>query len=107
MELLREKRGFQEFPVDLTSKAGQRFIKTIAFELTGELYEAIAELKNSKDHRVTEVSELDREHLLEEMVDVFKYTLELFHLMGFTTEEFVEAFYEKGRINRERILNGY
>ena len=46
MDLLRERRNFPDFPVDLSSKNGQKFCKSIAYEMMGEIFEAIQELKN-------------------------------------------------------------
>jgi dimeric dUTPase (all-alpha-NTP-PPase superfamily) len=107
MELLREKRNFPTFPVDLTSKSGQKFLRSVTYECMGELFEANQELKNSKGHRATDVREIDKEAYLEELCDSMHYFLEIVIASGFTLEEFVEAYLAKGRINHKRICDGY
>ena len=56
MRLLQKKRNFPQFPVDLETKEGQKFCKSIVYEIMGELFESVQHLKNSKDHRITNVS---------------------------------------------------
>ena len=107
MELLQKKRGFPEFPVDLASKAGQKVCKQVAFDAMGELFEAIQELRNSKDHRATNVGGFDREHYVEELVDCLHYFFEITLLSGVSADELYDAFMKKGQINCDRINNGY
>jgi hypothetical protein len=107
MKLLREKRGFPAFPLDLSEKSSQKFIKSIAFDAMGELFEAVQELKNSKGHRATEIDEFDREAYVEELVDTQHFLFEILLLSGVSLEEFFAAYMKKGDINEERIRNGY
>jgi hypothetical protein len=107
MDLLRERRGFPEFPMDLSKKESQRFIKAIAHDAMGELFEAVQELKNSKGHRATEIDEFDRQAYVEELVDTQKFLFEILHLSGISIEEFFEAYLAKGEINTQRIIKGY
>ncbi len=107
MKLLQEKRNFPSFPMDLSKKESQKFIKNIAYETMGELFEAIQELKNHKDHRATEILDFDKEKLLEELVDSFHFFVELLTLLDVSSNEFYEAFMKKGNINTIRIENGY
>lgn len=107
MQLLQQKRGFPKFPIDLTTKDGQHFCKTIAYEAMGELFESIQELKNSKGHRATEIAELDRSKLVEELVDSLHYYVELCLLMGVSSDELFSAYIKKGEVNTSRIENGY
>jgi NTP pyrophosphatase (non-canonical NTP hydrolase) len=107
MHLLREKRGFPEFPTDLSSKQGQQFLKDIRNHLMEELFEAGQHLKNSKSHRATEIPELDREAYKEELVDALHLYFELVIASGITMEELVDAYLRKGEINRQRIESGY
>lgn len=106
MRLLQEKRKFPDFPVDLTTKEGQKFVKTISYECADELHEARQHLKN-KDHRATVISEIDREAYLEELADFFHYAYEILLMSGISAEEFYEMYMKKGEINRQRIENGY
>jgi dimeric dUTPase (all-alpha-NTP-PPase superfamily) len=107
MQLLVRKRGFPHFPLDVTVKSNQKFIKGIVHECQDELFEAVRELKNCKAHRATEVQDLDRDKLLEELVDAQHYLIESAILSGFTREEFLAAYLKKGDINTQRIDEGY
>lgn len=77
MDLLVSKGRFPEFPVDLTTKKGQQEVVHVFQHTMDELYEAKSELRNTKRHRVTEVKGFDREHFIEELVDVQKLLLEV------------------------------
>ena len=107
MKLLQQKRNFPEFPVDPTSKSGQKFLKGITHECMHELFEANQALKNSKDHRETDVNDFDREHYLEELVDALHYFFEIAILSGITVDDLHEAYMKKGHVNIQRIENGY
>lgn len=107
MRVLQQKRNFPEFPVDITSKLGQKFLKGIAQDCMHELFEAIQHLKNSKDHRATEITTINREAFLEEMVDALHFFFEVVIAAGVSREELIEAYITKGEINVERINDGY
>lgn len=107
MNLLREKRGFPEFPVDIRSKSGQKFLKSITYECMGELFEANQELKNSKTHRATEITDLDKEAYLEELIDSLHFFFEIVIASGITLDEMYDAYMRKGVKNFDRIENGY
>lgn len=107
MKLLQNKRNFPEFPVDVSSKSGQKFLKGITHECMHELFEANMMLKNSKDHRETEVSEFDRDSYVEELVDALHYFFEIAISSGISMNELHEAYMKKGKINVDRIKNGY
>jgi len=106
MKLLQKERGFPKFPVDLTSKDGQKFIKGISYECADELHEARQHLKN-KNHRATEINDVDREEYVEELADAFHYFLEIVIASGITAEELYEAYTVKGIENVRRIKGGY
>lgn len=107
MKLLQEKRGFPEFPTDLTSKPGQKFIKDISHHMMDEMFEACQHLKNAKSHRATEIKEIDREAFKEELCDALHLYIELCIAAGITLEELYDAYMAKGRVNIQRIENGY
>lgn len=107
MELLVKHRDFPEHPLDLSKKDDQRLLKSILQDATGELYEAISELKNSKKHRATDVHEFDRAAFLEELVDAHKFLNEVLILAGFSLEEYVAAYFKKSKVNVQRIKSGY
>ena len=107
MELLQARRGFPSFPVDMTSKSGQKFLKSITHECMHELFEANQTLKNSKDHRATDIKDFNREHYVEELVDALHYFFEIAILSGVSMEELYSAYIEKGKTNMYRIESGY
>jgi len=107
MHLLQEKRGFPEFPTDITSKKGQKFLKDIRNHIFEELFEAGLHLKNAKSHRATELPEVDREAYKEELVDALHLYFELVIASGISLDELVKAYLDKGDVNTDRINNGY
>lgn len=107
MKLLQERRGFSSYPVDTASKSGQKLLKSITHECMHELFEANLILKNSKDHRATEVSEFDRDSYVEELADALHYFFEIAILSGISLEELHEVYVKKGNVNIKRIESGY
>lgn len=107
MNLLREERGFPDFPVDMTSKQGQKFLKSITHECMGELFEANQELKNSKSHRASDLPDLDKSAYLEELVDSLHFFFEIVIASGISLDDLVAAYLKKGEKNVERIKGGY
>jgi len=107
MKLLQQKRGFPEFPTDITSKSGQQFLEGISFHLMKELFEAGQHLRNAKSHRATEIKEVDRDAYKEELVDVLHLYFELCIAAGISLKELCDAYLQKGEINVNRILSGY
>lgn len=106
MKLLQEKRGFPDFPVDLTSKAGQKFVKTISYECADELHEARQHLKQ-KDHRISDMGDIDRAEYVEELVDALHYFFEIVIASGISVDEMYEAYMKKGEVNTARITGDY
>jgi len=107
MHLLKKERNFPEFPTDITSKKGQKFLKDIRNHIMEELFEAGQHLKNAKSHRATDLPEIDREAYKEELVDALHLYFELVIASGITRDELVEAYIAKGVTNTGRILSGY
>lgn len=107
MKLLQEKRGFPDFPVDIQTKNGQKFLKGITYECMGELFEANQELKNSKQHRATEVVDLNKDAYLEELIDSLHFFFEIVIASGISIDEMYEAYMKKGIKNIHRIESGY
>jgi len=107
MLLLQKHRNFPSFPVDPTTKSGQKLLKNITHECMHELFEANQALKNSKDHRATEVDEFNRDHYVEELVDALHYFFEIAILSGVSLDELHDAYLKKGNVNIDRIKNGY
>ena len=107
MRLLQEKRGFPAFPVDISSKNGQKLLEDISFHMMKELFEAGQHLKNSKSHRITEIKDVDQVAYLEELVDVLHLYFEVCIAAGISVEDLKAAYLEKGRTNFGRINTGY
>lgn len=107
MKLLQQKRKFAEFPVDLKTKTGQKFVKDISHECMHEMFEAIHLLSDSKDHRNSMSNDFDKDKFLEEMSDALHYYVEVCALVGITSEELFKAYMKKSTINFWRISSGY
>lgn len=106
MEMLRQNDKLPEYPVDMTSKPGQRLIKETIFNLCEELFEASFTLKN-RVHRLTDARLYDRDHYREELGDALAYFLEVCILSGFSPQEIYEEYCAKNATVRERLQKGY
>jgi hypothetical protein len=106
MDMLVEHDRFPEYPVDLTTKQGQRFFKEIMFNLIAELMEATVILKN-KMHRLSDATEIDFPHFIEELGDGFAFFLEGLAAVGITPDMLFREFSRKNGIVRKRIQEGY
>ena len=107
MRLLQQFRDFPHFPVDLSSKPGQRILKEIMQDAAGEVFEALAHLKNAKLHRATDVPEFDRSAFVEELVDAIKLLIEVAILSGVSLTELCAVYSNKTEKNKKRIKEGY
>ena len=107
MKLLQEKRNFPAFPVDLSTKDGQKLVKDIAHDCMHELFEAIHLLRDAKSHRQTVVGNFDRNAFIEELADAWHYLIEIAILVGIDANELHRSYMKKGTINFARILEGY
>ena len=107
MKLLQEERSFPEFPVDISTKEGQKFLKGITHECQHELFEANQLLKNSKDHRQKDIKQFNEEAYLEELVDSMHYLFEIIIASGISKERVYDSYMKKGKKNIRRIKNGY
>ena len=109
MEAIRDSpaSGAPEWPLDLSRKEDQQYIRDIALRGVEEMFEAIQHLKNWKPHRQTDVAEFNRDAFLEEIVDAFNYFFELFLLAGFTADDFFDMYVKKDKIIHRRLESGY
>lgn len=105
--LLRDERNHPQFPLDLSVKKNQQFLKSLTHECMHELFESNHLLKNSKTHRVTEIAEFDRESYKEELCDALHYFMGIVIYSGISCDELYEAFMNKGEINVDRVRNNY
>jgi hypothetical protein len=106
MDMLVEHDKFPEYPVDLTTKPGQRLVKEIAFNMIEELMEASFTLKN-RQHKLSEDTAVDFEHFREELGDALAYFIEIMIVCGITPEQLYEEYSRKNMIVKQRLLDGY
>lgn len=106
MTLLEQNDRLPPWPIDLTTKSGQRMIKEITNELHGEIWEATHTLKN-KAHRLTDDRSFDFDHYLEELGDAFAYFLETCIMSGITSDMLMREFERKNQVVKKRLMDGY
>ena len=106
MQLLAAHGRMPVYPVDLTTKAGQKTAKDVIFNIVEELMEASFVLKN-KTHRLSDVRDFDVTHYREELGDAFAFFMELCILSGFTEEELFLEYRRKNAVVTKRLLDGY
>lgn len=106
MQALRQADRLPEWPVDLTTKPGQRQIKELMFESIGELMEASYILKN-KVHRISDDRSVDLDHFKEELGDALAYFVEICIFSGISPEELYREYCRKQAIVLKRIEEGY
>lgn len=106
MDMLVEHDKLPEYPVDLTTKPGQRLIKETVWNLVEELAEASFTLKN-RQHKISDDSAVDFEHYREELGDAFAFFMEICHLSGITADDLFNEFKRKNHIVKRRLIEGY
>lgn len=106
MDMLVEHDRLPEYPVDLTTKPGQRMIKEMMLCLIEELMEASFTLKN-RQHKISDDRELDVAHYREELGDAFAYFMEICLLSGISAEDLYEEYSSKNIVVRQRLKQGY
>lgn len=106
MESLRQNDKMPEWPIDLTSKHGQRLIKETIFNMIEELAEASFTLKN-RTHRITDARIVDTDHYREELGDAFAYFVEICILSGVSTDDLFKEYCRKNNIVKDRLRSGY
>ena len=103
----RVPESVHKFPMDPSSKQSQIILRETALRGVEEMFEALQLLKNTKPHRQMEVSDFDREHFLEEVVDAFNYFFNMLLYLGVTPEEFICAYEKKHNTIMRRLEEGY
>lgn len=96
-----------DMPLDPSLKDSQVALREVALRGVEEMFEALQTLKNTKPHRQTEVSDFDREHFLEEVVDAFNYFFNMLLYLGVSPDEFIDAYEKKHSIIMRRLEEGY
>ena len=98
---------YPSWPVDISEKESQQLLRDTALKGVEEMFEALGHLKNWKPHRTTEITELDRDEFLEEIVDAFNYFFSILVLTGVTSDELFNTYVKKDDIIHKRLQTGY
>lgn len=106
MTQLKDNDILPEWPVDLTTKGGQRLIKEFIFNTVEELAEASFTLKN-KAHKMSDDRKVDLDHYKEELGDALAYFVEICILSGFSAKEIFDEYLRKNGIVKTRLETGY
>lgn len=106
MDLLVEHDKFPEYPVDLTTKQGQRFVREAILNMIEELMEASFCLRN-KMHKLSDDNIVDVAHYREELGDAFAFFMEVCMISGISSDDLFEEFRRKNKIVRQRLQEGY
>jgi NTP pyrophosphatase (non-canonical NTP hydrolase) len=106
MDLLVENDKLPEYPVDLSTKPGQRLIKETVWNMVEELAEASFTLKN-RMHKLSDDSVVDFEHYREELGDAFAFLMEVCLLSGISATDLYEEYRRKNQVVRQRLQDGY
>lgn len=96
-----------KWPVDVTSKAGQRACRDTGLKAVEEVFELLRTFRNWKPHRQTADPDFDRDKFLEEFVDVLHYLFELCIFVGVGPVELAQAYERKNEVVHRRIEEGY
>jgi len=72
-----------------------------------EIFEALQELKNSKPHRKTEITQFNKSAFIEENVDALNYFFTALILVGVTPDDLLESYKGKHRVIMKRLEDGY
>lgn len=99
--------SFPSWPVDLSDKKSQQYVRDMALRGVEEMFEAIQHLKNWKPHRQTDVTGFDKEEFLEEIVDAFNYFFSVIILSGMDENDLYNAYCKKDKVIHDRLESGY
>lgn len=106
MDMLILGDKLPEYPVDITSKGGQRLIKELIWAMVEEMAEASFILKN-RSHRFTDHTDVDFAHFKEELADAMSYFIEICKFSGITPAELHAEYTKKNVIVKQRVKDGY
>jgi len=83
----------------------QSVVKDYILHLISETYSLLNTI-NWKIAKEGEALALDRERILEEFIDIFKFWLSIGHMFGFTVDDFVRMYWKKSEIVEKRFPKG-
>jgi len=105
-ELWEKQKSFQKNffnPENVTEEERVRLSKEYILSIHQELGEVLATMP-WKQHRGNQ-KEYDKAHLQEELIDCFKFLLNLCILHGLTPDSFTKLFFEKSKIVEKRYAD--
>lgn len=91
------------WPVDLSTREGQKLCREVVLRSTEELHEALQHLKQWKQHKHIDNHEFDHDAFLEEIVDSLHYIFELLIFVDIGAEQLYQAYRQKHLINMDRV----
>jgi hypothetical protein len=95
-----------EYPIDITSKYGQRQIRELTWALVEEMAEAVILLKNHV-HHFTDRTSVDFVHFREELGDALAYFVEICVFAGIGPQELFDEYCKKNAVVQDRVRTGY
>jgi len=106
MDKFIEADKLPNYPIDITSKHGQRQIKELTWAMVEEMAEASYILKN-RSHRFTDHTDVDFAHFKEELADALAYFLEICVFANISPQELYDEYCKKNTIVKGRVEEGY
>jgi dimeric dUTPase (all-alpha-NTP-PPase superfamily) len=102
-DIFEKQASFNKNFIDSSAnlEAKQVFTKDVILHLSHELHEILDEI-NWKMHK-SHTKDIDVSRIKEEVIDSFKYLLNIAITWGITAEEFVEMFYSKSFVVEKRL----
>lgn len=97
----------QSWPVDISKKDSQQAVRDTVLKGVEEMFESLQHIRGWKPHRLTEITEFDKDAFLEEYVDAFNYFLSVLVMLDVSADEFFEAYAKKDRIIHDRLKKDY
>lgn len=106
MDALVNGERLPSYPIDITTKYGQRQIKELTWAMVEEMAEASYILKN-RSHRFTDHRDVDFAHFKEELGDALAYFIEICIFAGISPQELFEEYCVKNAVVKKRVQEGY
>ena len=106
MDKFIEADKLPNYPIDITSKHGQRQIKELTWAMVEEMAEASYILKN-RSHRFTDHTDVDFAHFKEELADALAYFLEICVFANISPQELYDEYRKKNTVVMGRVEEGY
>jgi NTP pyrophosphatase (non-canonical NTP hydrolase) len=106
MDALVDGEKLPSYPIDITTKYGQRQIKELTWAMVEEMAEASYILKN-RAHRFTDHTDVDFEHFKEELGDALAYFIEICVFAGISSQELFDEYSAKNLVVKKRVQEGY